>query len=75
MTLSLVLTFLLLIAFGQAANFGIAPSSYAGVQAGATFNIVWSNAVGPVTLLLKNGEAAALKTVSTIASMGDLPSV
>lgn len=71
----LVLTFLSLVAFCQAANLGNTAQDYVGVQTGNIFTIKWSNAVGPVTLLLKNGEANALKTVSTIASMGDLPLV
>ncbi|KAH7397958.1 Ser-Thr-rich glycosyl-phosphatidyl-inositol-anchored membrane family-domain-containing protein [Cadophora sp. MPI-SDFR-AT-0126] len=44
------------------------PASFVGIQAGRALNITWANAEGPVTLTLKNGEANALNTVSTIAS-------
>ncbi|KAF5876027.1 putative extracellular matrix protein [Botrytis fragariae] len=38
------------------------------VTAGTPFNITWSDAEGPVTLVLKNGPSTALTTVSTIGS-------
>lgn len=37
------------------------------IAVGVPFTITWSNATGPVTLLLKNGPSGALETVSTIA--------
>ncbi|TGO66646.1 hypothetical protein BOTNAR_0057g00300 [Botryotinia narcissicola] len=38
------------------------------VTAGSPFNITWSDAEGPVTLVLKSGPSTALTTVSTIGS-------
>ncbi|ESZ98558.1 hypothetical protein SBOR_1008 [Sclerotinia borealis F-4128] len=38
------------------------------VTAGSPFNITWSDAEGPVTLVLKDGPSTALTTVSTIGS-------
>ncbi|TGO40277.1 hypothetical protein BHYA_0039g00180 [Botrytis hyacinthi] len=38
------------------------------VTAGTPFNITWSEAEGPVTLVLKSGPSTALTTVSTIGS-------
>ena len=57
-------------AVAQAATFGMTGSQFVGVTTGSAFNISWYGASGPVTLLLKNGEANALKTVSTIACKG-----
>ncbi|KAF7872300.1 hypothetical protein EAF04_003224 [Stromatinia cepivora] len=39
-----------------------------GVTAGTPFNITWSDAQGPVTLVLMNGPSTSLNTVSTIGS-------
>lgn len=38
------------------------------VAVGQPFTITWSDATGPVTLTLKDGESGNLQTVSTIAS-------
>jgi hypothetical protein len=53
-------------------QFTMTPSFFtAGLSAGSTYNITWSGASGPVTLLLKNGSPTNLQTVSTIGSKED----
>ncbi|KAI0117331.1 Ser-Thr-rich glycosyl-phosphatidyl-inositol-anchored membrane family-domain-containing protein [Daldinia grandis] len=43
-------------------------SNYNGIEAGKAFEITWSDAVGPVSLNLKDGPSDNLKTVSEITS-------
>jgi hypothetical protein len=62
----LICTFLLL-KLTAAVEFTNTASSLANIQAGTAFDITWTDATGPVTLLLKDGPATALQTVLTIA--------
>lgn len=56
-------------ALANAVQFTMSASFFStAISAGSTVNITWSGASGPVTLLLKNGPATNLQTVSTIAS-------
>ena len=55
------------LAVANAVQFTMGPAVFQAVQAGETLDITWANATGPVTILLKNGLAGNLQTVSTIA--------
>ncbi|CAN8099372.1 unnamed protein product [Discula destructiva] len=61
-----------LIAFAAAISQAVAKVAFTNsawaVEANVPFTITWSDADGPVTLLLKNGPSTDLATVSTIAS-------
>jgi len=54
-----------LAAAAQALNFTVL--TFATVTAGQPFQISWTGAAGPVSLILKNGPPTNLQTVSTIA--------
>ncbi|KAE8447517.1 hypothetical protein EG329_010647 [Mollisiaceae sp. DMI_Dod_QoI] len=56
------------LAVANAAQFTMTASQFVSVKTGTAFDLTWSNATGPVTLLLKNGPANDLKTVETIGS-------
>lgn len=43
-------------------------SEFGTLTAGKAFTLTWSNAQGPVTITLKNGNPGALQTVMTVAS-------
>lgn len=55
-----------LAALAQAVEF--TNPTFATITAGKPFEITWTEASGPVTIILKNGPPAALQTVSTIQS-------
>lgn len=69
MQFSSVLVAAAALAVAKAAQFTNTPAQFVGVATGTPFDLTWSNATGPVTLLLKNGASTDLKTVETIASM------
>ncbi|KAI1660187.1 Ser-Thr-rich glycosyl-phosphatidyl-inositol-anchored membrane family-domain-containing protein [Daldinia decipiens] len=46
----------------------ITNTNFNGIQAGKAFEVTWSDAVGPVSLTLKDGPSDNLKTVSEITS-------
>jgi hypothetical protein len=57
------------LAIADAAQFTMSASFFASpIVAGSTVNITWADASGPVTILLKDGLATNLQTVSSIAS-------
>jgi hypothetical protein len=62
----LICTFLLL-KLTAAAEFTNTASSLMNIQPGTAFDITWTDASGPVTLLLKGGSSSDLVTVLTIA--------
>ncbi|KAI1001457.1 hypothetical protein K3495_g6742 [Podosphaera aphanis] len=66
-----MITFLAAAAFyasAEAAKLTNTPQDFVNVKAGQPFTISWTDAAGPVTILLKNGPSTNLNTVSTIAS-------
>ncbi|KAI0017641.1 Ser-Thr-rich glycosyl-phosphatidyl-inositol-anchored membrane family-domain-containing protein [Xylariomycetidae sp. FL0641] len=50
------------------AKIALTNSNFAGITVGQPFTITWTEATGPVTILLKNGPSDDLATVSEIAS-------
>jgi hypothetical protein len=48
-------------------QFTLPLSTYSNIQTGVPFDIAWTGASGPVTLVLMNGAASDLQIVSTIA--------
>lgn len=56
------------IASAKAAKLTNTPQDFVNVKAGQPFTLTWTEASGPVTILLKNGPSTNLKTVTTLAS-------
>ena len=56
------------LAVAQAVQFTDPAGSFSEITAGTPFNFTWADAVGAVTLTLKNGGANNLQTVSVIQS-------
>jgi len=56
------------LAIAQAVEFTNTAAQLEAITAGTPVNITWTDASGPVTLLLKDGDANNLQTVLTIQS-------
>jgi hypothetical protein len=54
------------LAVAKAVQFTNNAAQLEAITAGTAFNITWSGASGPVTLLLKDGDPSNLQTVETI---------
>jgi hypothetical protein len=61
--------FIAAVAFGFANAVSFTNSAFNGITAGQPITLTWKDAVGPVTITLKNGASTNLQTVSTVASM------
>jgi hypothetical protein len=57
-----------ILAVAKAVEFTNTAAEFEAITAGTPFNITWTDASGPVTLILKDGPANNLQTVLTIQS-------